>query len=272
MTTKQPIILIGAARSGTKLVRDLLAEHPDVAAIPYDINYLWRIGNETAPEDHLAAPLPERAVELVQREFDKSSEQTVVEKTVSNCLRIPAVAAAIPNARFVFLVRDGVDVTESAMRQWVAPTDWKYTIKKATQYPWLAAPKYAVEHLRGMLTRSKADTPQWWGPRYQGIETDLDTQPLHVVCAKQWAECNRHALAGFAEAGATPHRVRYEDLVQNPLPTVNSILAELGHTSLGSLATRVTTKSVGQGRSTLTAAQLTDIEPIIAEVAGLLDA
>src|SRR4051812_20775701 len=41
----QPVIVIGAARSGTKLLRDSLATHADVARVPYDVNYVWRFGN-----------------------------------------------------------------------------------------------------------------------------------------------------------------------------------------------------------------------------------
>lgn len=268
---KQPVILIGAARSGTKLVRDLLAEHPAISATPYDINYLWRIGNEPAPDDQLDAPLPRRAVELVSAQLDKAPTNLVVEKTVSNCLRVPAIAAAFPNAEFVFLIRDGFDVTESAMRQWVAPTDWKYTVKKALQYPWLAAPTYAIDHLRGMLTRSRAESPQWWGPRYPGIEIDIQAQPLHIVCARQWAECNRLAVEGFAAVGVRPHRVRYEELANDPIRAVNGILSHLGQADVGSLTTRVTTKSIGQGRATLSAQELDEIDEIVTATTRMLD-
>ena len=53
----QPIILIVAPRSGTKLVRDLVAEHPDVDRVPYDIDYVWRLGNEAVPHEELSVDL-----------------------------------------------------------------------------------------------------------------------------------------------------------------------------------------------------------------------
>src|SRR2546430_7511188 len=49
----QPVIVIGAARSGTKLLRDCLGTADEFAVVPYDINYLWRLGNEQFPNDEL---------------------------------------------------------------------------------------------------------------------------------------------------------------------------------------------------------------------------
>ena len=48
-----PIFIIGAARSGTKFLRALLAESPSLVAVPYDISFVWRYGNEAHPDDCL---------------------------------------------------------------------------------------------------------------------------------------------------------------------------------------------------------------------------
>ena len=42
----EPIVLIGAARSGTKILRDALATALGVPQVPYDVGYVWRYGNE----------------------------------------------------------------------------------------------------------------------------------------------------------------------------------------------------------------------------------
>lgn len=267
---KNLVILIGAARSGTKLLRDLLGEHPDVSVVPYDVNYLWRAGSEGVPDDALVAPLPERAVDLVRQQIDRSPTPVVIEKTVSNCLRVPATSAAFPDARFVFLTRDGFDVTESSMRQWTAPVDWRYSLKKATQYPWLSAPGYAVNHLLGMTRRNRGATLPTWGPRYPGIDDDVASLPLHEVCARQWAACNRSAVAGFSDAGIDPISIRYERLVSAPIDTLNNLFAALDLSPLLVLRARVTTASIGQGRRVLTAEQVHAIEPIIDDVTELL--
>jgi len=41
-----PIIIVGAGRSGTNMLRDLLAQLPEFSTWPCDeINYIWRHGN-----------------------------------------------------------------------------------------------------------------------------------------------------------------------------------------------------------------------------------
>ena len=47
----QIVIIIGAARSGTKYLRDVLATAPNAARVPYDINYIWRYGSEIREGD-----------------------------------------------------------------------------------------------------------------------------------------------------------------------------------------------------------------------------
>ena len=53
MTDAAPIILIGAARSGTKFLRDVLASAVGVKSVPYDVNYIWRHGSPNYGHDVL---------------------------------------------------------------------------------------------------------------------------------------------------------------------------------------------------------------------------
>ena len=48
-----PIFLIGAARSGTKILRDTISTHPDIERIGYDINFIWKRYNENIEHDEL---------------------------------------------------------------------------------------------------------------------------------------------------------------------------------------------------------------------------
>ena len=48
-----PIFIIGAARSGTKFLRDCLLGDPRICAVPYDVNYIWRYGAATGSDDVL---------------------------------------------------------------------------------------------------------------------------------------------------------------------------------------------------------------------------
>ena len=244
-------------------MRDLLAEHPSIGCVPYDINYLWRIGSETVEHDELAPPLDARAKERVWRAMSQVGSPVVVEKTVSNCLRVPMLVDAFPEAEFVFLLRDGIDVTESAMRQWQAPIDWRYSLRKALSFPWLTAPRYAFDHVRASLGRSDGNHGSTWGPRYVGIDSDTAERSLAMVCARQWSACVRAAASGFQAAGKQPLLVRYEALVEQPLETVNSIHLHLGLEAVDGIRRQVQSGERGKGLRSLSAE---DVAAIRAEV------
>jgi hypothetical protein len=46
----RPVIILGAARSGTKYLRDILATAPNAARVTYGINYIRRYGSEDHPD------------------------------------------------------------------------------------------------------------------------------------------------------------------------------------------------------------------------------
>jgi hypothetical protein len=220
----QPLILIGAARSGTKLLRDLVAKHPDVDKVPYDVSYIWRIGNEDVPHDELSVELltpPIRQRILHQLSAFSSGAAFLIEKTVENCVRVPYVQAVFPEARFIHLIRDGRDVVESVYREWMRPPDWGYILQKARTYPLTDAFDYAVSYagsaLRKVIARDRTKAADPWGVRYQGIHEDLATKDLLEVCAIQWACSVGMSLAALESLPAERVlQIRYEAFVQNP--------------------------------------------------------
>ena len=282
MTYPQPIILIGAARSGTKLLRDLIATHPAASSVPYDVNYIWRLGNEELPHDELpVARLTSLLREQLRRKVAQAASGKTpyfVEKTVGNCLRVPFVYAVFPEARIVHLVRDGLDVVESVYRQWLAPPDWSYLVHKALSYPLLDAFGYARGYAAGLLLkviRPQVRGQQVWGPHYDGIDQDVAQRTLVEVCAIQWARCV--ALATVALAQLPPNQVlavRYEHFVHDPLTHLEQIAAFAGfdprpYHSID--LTMVTPTHIGNGARQLNAAQYSQIEPHIAQATTLLE-
>ena len=134
----RPIIVIGAPRSGTKMLRGLIGSHRDVAEVPYDINFVWKYGNYTVPHDELQpADGNPAAARFIRRYLAKQENgmSRVVEKTVCNALRVDYVRAVLPGCQFVHLIRDGRDVAASTMRQWQGGTDWRQVLAKAPVLP-----------------------------------------------------------------------------------------------------------------------------------------
>lgn len=242
-----------------------------VGAIPYDVNYLWRVGSEQVEHDELEPPLPQRAIDLLHREVRKAGAPVVVEKTVSNCLRIAAVQQAFPDAVFVFLVRDGVDVTESAARQWEAPVDLRYSLRKAAQFPWFAAGGYGLRRIVDLLRRQRDESLPVWGPHYAGISDDLASDSVIEVCAKQWARSNQLAIEGFDAAGIKPLVIRYETLVNDPIGTVNHAFAHAGLDPISALSTRTSKSEVGKGSRALPSDSHATAAAIVAPAQSMIE-
>ena len=205
-------------------MRDVLAAAADVGAVPYDVNFVWKHGHGSVPHDVLdPASLTARHRRFVTQYLDRyaaGSPPVVLEKTVGNTLRVPYLAAMFPDASFVHLVRDGVDVIESTRRQWQEPTDRGYLVEKGRHFPLRLLPTYGVSfaraQLRGRASGDEASSVRSWGVRYPGIDADVRTEPLLTVCARQWRESVCRAAAALEAVSAPVVQVRYEDLVVAP--------------------------------------------------------
>lgn len=117
------VFLIGAARSGTKMLRTLLEQSNSVAVIPYDINYIWKYGNYEIEHDELKnieiSKNTEKFIKnYIIKQQKKMKKPILVEKTVSNCLRVEYIKKIFPNAKIIHLYRDGRDVALSAKHRW----------------------------------------------------------------------------------------------------------------------------------------------------------
>lgn len=224
-TDASVVILISAGRSGSKYVRDLLAASRSCAVVPFDINHIWRHGNEHRSDDVLdAASIDSRHIQWIRDKVlglaargGSDRPRIVVEKTVSNSLRVPFVRAIFPEAKLVHLIRDGRAAAESARRVWNERPSWSYAFGKLRYlhiggFPYLV--KYAANQLR---TGDRQRSTRTWGPRYPGMETDLQSRPLLEVCGRQWLECLRRAESGLGQASSgSVMTIRYEDVVAAP--------------------------------------------------------
>jgi hypothetical protein len=223
-TDRPPVIILGAARSGTRLLRSLVAATGCYAEVPYDVNYIWRVGNETHPHDALRPEhLTDRTRRFIRERVGRcaglpAGDLAFVEKTVSNVLRAGFVRAVFPEAKFIFLVRDGRDVTESAERSWREPPKVGYLFDKLRTFPWMRCAPYGWKYAHSVAGRMLRLTRQvsTWGPRYPGIAADVHRLSLVEVCARQWlASIEYYERARHVFARDQLLELRYEDLVQS---------------------------------------------------------
>lgn len=274
----QPVIIIGSARSGTNLLRDLLTAHGDVSTWPCDeINYLWRFGNARFPTDELrtehAGP---RTKSYLRSHFSTLAKQTksrwIVEKTCANSLRVDFVHEIIPEAKFIFLVRDGLDVAASAVGRWRAPLDIAYLRRKAAYVPWQDLYYYAAKFLKHRTSQlfSRNHCLPTWGPRFQGMDEMLQTLPLSEVCLWQWKKCIESASRALIRLPREQvFFLRYSALVTEPTQHLRQLFTFLGcQTSflqLEDIAKRVFADRVGRGRIDFSPKSLLTLEPLAEE-------
>lgn len=219
----KPIFIIGAARSGTKFLRDCLKSDSKVYAIPYDVNYIWRYDQPMDSDDRLSPDsLNEKKIAFIRKALLQQSRVKeggiLLEKTVSNSLRVPFVEAIFPDARYVHLIRDGHDVAASAMTEWSAPPHYSRLLQKLVRLP-IASLPYLLWYIRNSLTsgqKKSRPSTKIWGPRYPGIFNDVENLTLAEVCANQWqksVEIAQNDLQGIPADRV--FEIRYEDLVKD---------------------------------------------------------
>ncbi len=262
-----PVVIIGAGRSGTNILRDSLCALPGFATWDCDeIDPVWRHGNLGWPDD--AIP-PERATPAVcqfvrgafwrlWRRMDRPA--FVVEKTCANSLRVPFVDRALPEARYLYLVRDGADIVASAARRWQGDLELPglpYYWAKIRNAPKLDLPVHGLRFVRNrialMVGRQKR--MKVWGPSWPGMEAHADA-PLEELCARQWAASVEAADRAFADMA--PERVlkiRYEEMAADPTTALTRIMgfldAPANPNRIAAIAEGVRASSVGKGRRAL---------------------
>lgn len=243
------------------MLRDLMARLDGAGTWPCDeINYVWRHGNVRYPSDalppHLARPAVRR---YINNRFEKLARKrgldTIIEKTCANSLRVPFVDRIVDDAKYVFIVRDGIDAATSATRRWHAGLDLPYLLKKARFVPASDLPYYCLRFLKNQLRRVTAEGKPLnsWGPVIDGM-TQMQASATTVgICALQWQACVEMASASLGGLpGDRVHRVRYESFVDDPVREFRGI-AEFAKKSVSKslaehIARNVISTRKGSGR------------------------
>ena len=262
---KQTIIIIGAPRSGTNILRDSLVSIKGMGTWPCDeINYIWRYGNRSYPSDEIPALfLKPNSIEFIRDQFNKirrySGCDFVVEKTCANSLRVPYVDTIVPNAKYIFIVRDGRDVVSSAMQKWNSSAEPSYIMAKIKYMPkrdiLFYALTYFMNRMRGGILNNKRRLLTW-GPRFKDMERIANAEGLAAVCAAQWSRCVLLAKEAFEKIDRERVCIiKYEDFVLSPKAEFLRLSEFAGVKPSGQVVDKVVDSvspaSVGKGRAFL---------------------
>ena len=197
---EKPIIILGAPRSGTTMLGDLIGQHPMLAK-SVEPRLIWRWGNDRG-SDMLK---PERATTKVKKHIRSAfakfvreqNKKRLLEKTPSNSLRPEFVHAIFPDAKFVHVMRHGLDsvlslrhmtqchahgiknIAKGRLRQRLSELEWNRLHHYAIEFSRRVAPPA----IRSVIGHNP------WGPRVPGIHSLMkELDPLEVA-AIQWRMC-----------------------------------------------------------------------------------
>jgi hypothetical protein len=224
----RPIFIIGAPRSGTSMLYAILRHSPRLTNWPGEAHEVWEAdfhpalhgwGSNALDATDAIGPEAER----IKRSFllVAGTRKRLIDKTPRNALRVGFIDALFPDARFLFLKRDGRDNINSLINAWRTPRYRTYRLPQPHSIPGV--------------------DPNWWKfTLYPGWRADANG-PLEVVAARQWQASYAHALEEFRRIG--PDRlfsITYEELALHPVAEVGRIMEFLELEYDGSVSAKAT--------------------------------
>ena len=205
-----PVFIVGCGRSGTTALGEVLSSHPDIKYLN-EPRKLWKIDPRTDvwTDEAEGARLDlydvddEVREKLRQTLFKKpGKDQFLLEKTPVNSFRIDYIRAVFPRARFLHLLRSGLDVARSIAQRVEAGGPWY----GRNDSKWRLLEDYAERHGVGELARTANGDA-----RLRGL--------------LEWRLAVAHVRDRLKEGDL---EVRYEDLVERPQQEVDRILEWMG--------------------------------------------
>ncbi|PWG61715.1 sulfotransferase family protein [Spiribacter halobius] len=213
-----PIFLVGCSRAGTTVTYETLAAAPGVRSVGYELPQLWhRLHGPAHNGWHSEAAgradaRPEHREAALRFLYERLGAGLIVDKTCINVLRVPYLHALFPQARFVFIHRDGRANVSSLMDGW---RDGRFALGQ-----FLGPPPEEVAIENGAFREWHFFLPPGW--------RDYNHASLAEACAHQWTTANHLALE--ARAGIPEDqwvRIRYEDLLDRPVALFREVFEKL---------------------------------------------
>lgn len=133
-------------------------------------------------------------------------EYRIVEKTPRNCFRIPFLKKLFPDAKYIYLTRDGRSNISSLIEGWKRHNKFK-------RYPELNLP---LNIPGGYQKKWCYILPPGW--------QDYINKSIEQICAFQWIKANQYAIEGLKNIDSKNIlRITYEDLTKNTESTIMDI-------------------------------------------------
>jgi hypothetical protein len=194
---ERPIVVVGAPRSGTTLLGQLLGAHPSLAHLE-EPRLTWRYGNDEKGDWLVPSDARPEVCDYIRSKFaaavHSNQKQRLIEKTPSNSLRMGFVEKVLPGCQFIHIIRDGVESSLAIRRFWgehARGINRAKLLQRLKEIKPRQAPYYAREFIRRIMPAPLAGlvSQPVWGPRIPGIDALVKELDLIEVCALQWRTC-----------------------------------------------------------------------------------
>ncbi|MEO1170698.1 MAG: sulfotransferase, partial [Myxococcota bacterium] len=217
--------ILGPPRSGTTVLLQALSAHPEVAGLAQEVHTfhhdLGRFSHRVREADHFWLTAAD-ATESLSREYEAALTDAPVRlvKVSTSSIQVDFIRALFPEARFIQILRDPLDVIASmeALR---------LTFEADQEYPRLLGP----------------------APDPLGLQIAETFEHPHLRAAGAWFFHAVRSESDLRFAGFdTLHRLRYRALVHSPRDVLESALAFLGlgwHEELDSVVGTIGNRPAG---------------------------
>ena len=242
------VFVVGAPRSGTTWLHQLLAVHPEVATAGESHLFCEGLGellaNHADPDPYMKLDTWVSHGELLtlvraltdglfqrMRDHGRPGATRVLDKTPNHVPHAARLAAVYPDAAFVHIIRDGRDAAASAQDLWSFDEAWRAHGRVAAR--WREAVLDVREHLGGRWYHEVryedlvADTPGRLGAILDHLGLDHDAGFLRAAAEFARTPINvrpSDTRVGIRKWGDLDHDVEREIVV-----ATGDLLVELGY-------------------------------------------
>ncbi len=214
-----PVFIIGCSRAGTTVTFETIRSSPDLISFPYEIPQFWHslVGpwdkqwaSEAVKKDDAQA---EHRSQAFAHFYARLGQGLMLDKSCINVMRIAYLHALFPNARFIYLQRDGRDNISSLMEGW--KQRGRFDLK---QYLGQLPETVAINN--GEFDDWCFFLPPDW--------RNYNHASLEEACAYQWITANRMALEAKPEIADNQWiQIRYEDIFESPVEMFENVFDKL---------------------------------------------
>lgn len=299
-----PIIILGAARSGTTLLAETVLSNYSEIAYWNEPNFIWTYANAYRKEDVFHAQdatekirkyITSRFLEYLQQHQGKR----FMEKTPANVFRVPFILSIFPDAQIIHVIRDGRDVALSASNEWTGKGSDALDSQKLRKLPLLTKIIQTTKNELQFKLRVRDLTSFFdlfalsgryfrfiqrqlfhsnnliWGPRFPGIHATTKTHSLLETCALQWKYSVTAARNACVHLPKEQYiELRYEDLINTPKQEIEKILSYLNlHYDtqiIEELSSHISQERTAQWKAGLSSKELQQIENLVGDTLSLL--